>query len=101
MAESVANVRQARGLGAILKKLSLDLLRKIPRVFFIYLALFSCIGYFGAWHRYLELTSHFRLQYFVGSCVFAALFTALRTWRWAAAGLLCVFLNGVSIIPWY
>lgn len=101
MAESAANGRRPQSLGAVLRKLIFDLLRKTPRVLFIYLVLFSGAGYCGAWHRYLELTSHFRLQYFVVSCAFAALFAALRAWRWAVAGLLCMLLNGVVIVPWY
>lgn len=100
MAERTANGRP-QSLGAVLKKLIFDLLRKIPRVLLIYLALFSGAGYCGAWHQYLELTSHFRLQYFVASCGFAALFAAWRAWRWTAACLFCVLLNGIVIAPWY
>lgn len=85
----------------MLKKLSLDLLRKTPRVFFIYLALFSSAGYFGTWNQYLELASHFRLQYLVVACGFVVLFAVLRTWRWTAASLLCVLLNGAAVVPWY
>ena len=52
-------------------------------------------------HRYLELFSHFRVQYFLASLVLAAVFIGLRWRGYAIFGLACVVLNAYFVLPWY
>jgi endonuclease/exonuclease/phosphatase (EEP) superfamily protein YafD len=88
-------------LAIVTKELILDLLEKLPRAVFIYFVLLTGAGYLGSWHQYLEMSSHFRLQYFALSLFFLLLFTILRAWRWAFVGVICALINGVAVIPWY
>jgi endonuclease/exonuclease/phosphatase (EEP) superfamily protein YafD len=62
---------------------------------------FSLLGFLGSVSRFGELSSHFRLQYFLMAGVVLIVFAGLRHWRWAAAALLCVTLNGALVVPWY
>lgn len=52
-------------------------------------------------HRYLELFSHFRMQYLVAAVVLAVLLMAMRSRRWAAAMLVVAAINAVPVYPWY
>lgn len=52
-------------------------------------------------HRYLELLSHFRLQYLAAALILAALLFALRSQRWAALMLIVAVINVVPVAPWY
>ena len=65
------------------------------------LILLSLIGYLGELNRYLELTSHFKLQYFLLS--FCPLFFfVLRKHKFGVAiALLCFLINLAEIFPWY
>src|SRR5262249_4734147 len=45
--------------------------------------------------------SHFKLQYLLGSLAFGLLFAIRKQWRWLCAALLCAFISGFSVIPWY
>ncbi|HIE00036.1 MAG TPA: hypothetical protein EYP59_07065 [Thiotrichaceae bacterium] len=63
------------------------LLKRIKWLIAIIL-LFSLTGYLGTRHWTFELTSHFKVQYFVLSifCVFICLW--LRQWAWASLSCL-------------
>jgi endonuclease/exonuclease/phosphatase (EEP) superfamily protein YafD len=65
--------------------------------------LFSLAGYFGRWHLFLELTSHFRLQYLIFSMGIMGLFLWLA--RLSKIGLaicaFCLVINLAEILPWY
>ena len=63
--------------------------------------LFSIAACFGDAHKLFELTSHFRLQYFVASLACSLIFLYFRAWPWAVAGLVCVAINGATLAPWY
>lgn len=63
--------------------------------------LLSVAGYSGKFHYLLELTSHFKVQYFVAGCCALFFFCFSRKPRWAAFSLLCVLLNLMVILPWY
>jgi endonuclease/exonuclease/phosphatase (EEP) superfamily protein YafD len=66
-------------------------------------ALISLAGYFGRWHLFLELTSHFRLQYLIVSMGIMGLFLWLA--RQSKIGLaicaFCLVINLAEILPWY
>ena len=51
--------------------------------------------------RYLELFSHFRLQYFVVSALLLLVFSALRHYAYAAALATIVIFNASFVLPWY
>ena len=52
-------------------------------------------------HRFIELFSHFRLQYFAIALLLAILFALLRNWPWAAALLALAVFNGSLLVPVY
>lgn len=52
-------------------------------------------------HRYLEMFSHFRLQYFLAAAILAILMFVLRSGRWAAAMLVLTLINAVPVVTWY
>jgi endonuclease/exonuclease/phosphatase (EEP) superfamily protein YafD len=63
--------------------------------------LLSVVGYAGEFYYPLELTSHFKVQYFVVGCCALFFFGLSRKLGWAAFSLLCVMLNLMVILPWY
>lgn len=67
----------------------------------VLLILLSLAGYFGLFDRYLELTSHFKLQYLVISfCPFFFFLLKRHTWG-LSLSLFCLLLNLYQIAPWY
>ncbi len=67
----------------------------------IVLALFSVGTLFAEWHRYLELFSHFRLQYFVSSLLLLAVFAVLRRRNFSLLLVALALLNAWFVLPWY
>jgi endonuclease/exonuclease/phosphatase (EEP) superfamily protein YafD len=65
------------------------------------LFVFSMSGYFGRFNKYLELTSHFKIQYLLASAFCLLVCLILRDWRGAAGALLIAGINFSSIITWY
>lgn len=63
--------------------------------------LFSLATVFDEHHRYLELFSHFRLQYLGCSLLLAALLAGFRRWRLSALMLAVTAANGAMVLPWY
>ena len=67
----------------------------------VLLTLLSLAGYFGFFHKYLELTSHFKLQYLVISfCPFFFFLLKRHIWVFNLS-LFCLLLNLYQIAPWY
>lgn len=64
-------------------------------------AVFSLATLADHLHRYLELFSHFRLQYFLAAALLAILMFVLRSKRWAAAMLVLTLVNAVPVVTWY
>jgi len=62
---------------------------------------FSLLTLVDEQHRYLELFSHFRLQYLVVSLLFALIFFAMRSRPWASLMLLITAINAVPVAMWY
>ena len=52
-------------------------------------------------HRYLELFSHFRLQYLLCSFVCLFLFIVFKNYKSAAAMVVMAGLNSIYVVPWY
>lgn len=63
--------------------------------------LFSWATLFGSVHRYLELFSHFRLQYFVASFVLLVAFVLMRRRIEITALAVTLLLNASLVLPWY
>lgn len=62
---------------------------------------FSVATAFNEWHQYLELFSHFRMQYFVVSVLLTLLFAFLKWRKYILLGLASVALNAWFVVPWY
>ncbi|MBS1787565.1 MAG: endonuclease/exonuclease/phosphatase family protein [Acidobacteria bacterium] len=88
-------------LSSAIKSLAFSLLLKIPKAAFLYVPFLTFAAFFGGAYWLLELTTHFRLQYFVLSCFFLLLFLALKLWRWAGVALICLVINSFYVVPWY
>ena len=64
-------------------------------------AVFSVATTFDVLHRFLELFSHFRLQYFVSAFLLTIVFVFLKKNRWTAIGVGTLLLNASFVVPWY
>lgn len=61
---------------------------------------FTLASLFGR-HQYLELATHFRLQYALGASVCVVLLAAFHSWRLAPLALCCAVLNWAYVLPYY
>jgi hypothetical protein len=60
----------------------------------------SLTGYLGEWHRFLEATSHFKVQYLLaGLCAFFFFGMSRRKLLWLAVSAFCILLNLAEIVP--
>ncbi len=64
-------------------------------------AVFSVATFADHLHRYLELFSHFRLQYLVASILLMILLALLRSRRWAFVMLAMTIINAIPVSAWY
>jgi len=64
-------------------------------------AAFTLATVFDHLHRYLELFSHFKLQYLTASLLLAALLGTLRRPQLAAVMVIASGINGTYVLPWY
>lgn len=76
-------------------------IRRWGRVLTFLLMLAVIAGQFGEQHLYLDLFSHFQLQYAVCSLILASVLLGLRSWKWAALALSCLIWTSWLVIPWY
>ncbi len=67
----------------------------------ILLILLSLAGYLGEFNRYLELTSHFKLQYLILSFCPFFFFLIRRKKLGLIISLICLLINLCEIVPWY
>jgi endonuclease/exonuclease/phosphatase (EEP) superfamily protein YafD len=63
--------------------------------------IFSLATLANSWHRFLELFSHFRLQYLLVALILTLLFAALKHRRWAMLMLAITAINAIPVVPWY
>jgi endonuclease/exonuclease/phosphatase (EEP) superfamily protein YafD len=61
----------------------------------------SWVTLFGSAHRYLDLFSHFRLQYLLASIVLLVAFLVMRRRVEIVALVATALLNAVFVVPWY
>lgn len=62
---------------------------------------FSLVTFADQLHRYLELFSHFRLQYLVVSLLLGLILIALRSRTWASLMVAITIVNALPVAPWY
>ena len=63
--------------------------------------IFSVLTAFDSLHRWIELFSHFRLQYLVVAGLLAIAFGVLRSYAYMLGLLLAAVLNAALVLPWY
>ena len=66
----------------------------------IVVSLLTLIGFFGH-HAYLELATHFRLQYVFLSAACILLLINSHSWRVLPLAVVCAALNSLYILPYY
>lgn len=88
-------------LSSAIKDLVFSLLKKIPSAAFLYVPFLTFAAFLGDLYWWFELTTHFRLQYFVLSAVFLPIFALLKMRRWAGVALVCLAINAAFVLPWY
>ena len=64
-------------------------------------AVFSLATLADHLHRYLELFSHFRLQYLAVAIILSVLLFVMRSRRWATLMLAVAVVNIIPVWPWY
>jgi endonuclease/exonuclease/phosphatase (EEP) superfamily protein YafD len=65
------------------------------------LGIFLLLSCLDGRQRFLEITTHFKLQYCVAALIFALIYGLLRAWRWFGAALLMLLVSGSSLLGWY
>lgn len=61
----------------------------------------SLAEYFSSWHRYLEFTTNYKLQFLLMALCSLVYFALCRRKLWFFLSLSCVILNLAVILPWY
>jgi endonuclease/exonuclease/phosphatase (EEP) superfamily protein YafD len=79
----------------------IPLLLTVTQLTVIEVLLLSVAGFFGTYHRYLELTTHFKAHYLVVSLLCLSICVTLQAWVWALCALAALALNLAVIAPWY
>jgi len=79
---------------------SAQLLYKLVVVTLIVLLLLTLLSLFGD-HLYLELTTHFRLQYAIAAITCCGIFVAFHSWRLLFLAILCASFNLAYVAPYY
>ncbi|HHP7232345.1 MAG TPA: endonuclease/exonuclease/phosphatase family protein [Xenococcaceae cyanobacterium] len=59
------------------------------------------LGYFSHFHRYIEFTINFKLQYLLLGLFTSFFWFLTHRYTWLLVSLLCVLLNLIAIAPWY
>ncbi len=81
-------------------EISTQLIHKLLVVLLIILWLLTLISLFGH-HVYLELATHFRLQYALAASVCIVLLIVFHSWRLLPFALCCAIFNWVYVLPYY
>ncbi len=83
----------------LLEVVSSQLIYRLTLVALIAVVVLTLASQFGQF-LYLELTTHFRLQYVLVAIVCALLFTVLQAWKFVPIAVLCAVLNSVYLLPY-
>ena len=82
-----------------LEVVSSQLIYRLTLVALIAVVVLTLASQFGQ-YLYLELTTHFRLQYVLVAILCALLFTVLQAWKFVPIAVLCAVLNSVYLLPY-
>jgi endonuclease/exonuclease/phosphatase (EEP) superfamily protein YafD len=80
--------------------ISPSLIHRLTLVVLTMLVLLTLVSQFGQ-HLYLELTTHFRLQYVLAAIACAVVLTVLQSWKFLPIAILCAVLNAVYLSPYF
>jgi len=83
----------------LLEVVSSQLIYRLTLVALSSVVVLTLASQFGQ-YLYLELTTHFRLQYVLVAIVCALLFTVLQGWKFVPIAVLCAALNAVYLLPY-
>jgi endonuclease/exonuclease/phosphatase (EEP) superfamily protein YafD len=83
-----------------LQLVSPQLIYKFVIVILVVVSAFTCISPFGR-HAYLELATHFRLQYALVSLACIIPLIISQSWRLLPVAVLCALINWSYILPYY
>lgn len=61
----------------------------------------SITGYLGQLNIFLDITSNFKIQYFILGLFLCIFFTLTQQRIWLIVNLCCVLINLIDIVPWY
>jgi endonuclease/exonuclease/phosphatase (EEP) superfamily protein YafD len=73
----------------------------VAQVIVVAVLLMSVAGFFGELSKYLELTSHFKLQYLIVTLCCLFVFIASQAWAWTIGSVLVALVNLAVLLPWY
>lgn len=76
-------------------------LYRLSQVGLLSLLLLTLMGYFGGLHQYLDMVSHFRLQYLIIALPLFAVVVWRKRLPWLLIGGLILLINSIEILPWY
>ena len=83
----------------LLEVFSSQVVYRLTLAVLVALVLLTLTSQFGQF-LYLELTTHFRLQYVLASLACAVTLTAFQSWKFLPIALLCAALNAVYLLPY-
>jgi endonuclease/exonuclease/phosphatase (EEP) superfamily protein YafD len=78
-----------------------NVLMGVARPIFLPIVLCTVLSYLGSFHQIFELTTHYRLQYFLGALFTLCLYAFSKRRVEILICLFCVGLNAIDILPWY
>ena len=77
-----------------------ELIHRLVQITCILTFILTATSLFGR-YPYLELTTHFRLQYLLVSIFCVILLCLFKDWKWLVPCAICAFFNGFYILPYY
>jgi hypothetical protein len=77
------------------------MLLTVAQVLVVVIVLASLAGFFGTTSKYLELPSHFQLQYLILTAGCLLVFITSQAWLWAIGATFVCALKAFDILPWY
>ena len=83
----------------LIDAISAVLVYRLTLIVLTTLVLLTLASQFGQF-LYLELTTHFRLQYVIASVACAVALTLLQSWKFLPIAILCAILNAVYLGPY-
>jgi endonuclease/exonuclease/phosphatase (EEP) superfamily protein YafD len=90
-----------RSISHLFSRLITNLIAYLFILLTVVVTLLSLLGYLGKSNIYLEVTSNFKLQYFLIGLFPFIYFALTRRKIWWILSLFCLLINLTEIVPWY